>query len=174
MHTHFVCLQAACPPLRVARVLKLAADVDLQAAYTMSVCHAAVRFCRLHHTTRLQCQGLQLASDVELVSLASSCFGYSGADLAALVREAAVHAFSTAAAHILQQGESCVLEWGRAGHVGHSCGPMSSTATIAGSAETVISPDPTTVAACGAVPALVSFVVVEPFPQLAMPCQTAR
>jgi SpoVK/Ycf46/Vps4 family AAA+-type ATPase len=55
---------------------------------------------------RLHCQGLQLAADVDLSALAASCFGYSGADLAALVREAAMHALSTAAAALLQpQGE---------------------------------------------------------------------
>jgi ATP-dependent 26S proteasome regulatory subunit len=71
----------------------------------MLLCHAAARVLLLYPVTRLHCQGLQLAPDVELVALASSCFGYSGADLAALVREAAMHALSTAAAYILQQGE---------------------------------------------------------------------
>jgi SpoVK/Ycf46/Vps4 family AAA+-type ATPase len=46
-----------------------------------------------------------LAPDIDLPALASSCFGYSGADLAALVREAAMHAFSAAAAALLDKGE---------------------------------------------------------------------
>jgi hypothetical protein len=62
---------------------------------------AATSVCR-----RLHCQGLQLGADVDLTALATSCFGYSGADLAALVREAAMHAFSTAAAHLLDQGRA--------------------------------------------------------------------
>ena len=53
---------------------------------------------------RLHCKGLQLGADVDLPALAASCFGYSGADLAALVREAAMHAFSTAAAQLLDTG----------------------------------------------------------------------
>jgi ATP-dependent 26S proteasome regulatory subunit len=65
--------------------------------------------CLMWRVTRLHCRGLQLAPDVDLGPLAHSCFGYSGADLAALVREAAMHAFSTAAAHILQQGEGELL-----------------------------------------------------------------
>lgn len=54
---------------------------------------------------RLHCRGLSLAADVDLAAIAASCHGYSGADLAALTREAAMHAFSTAAAQIMADGE---------------------------------------------------------------------
>eukprot|EP00879_Flechtneria_rotunda_P009372 GHRR01009812.1.p1 GENE.GHRR01009812.1~~GHRR01009812.1.p1 ORF type:complete len:539 (+),score=230.52 GHRR01009812.1:983-2599(+) len=53
---------------------------------------------------RLHCQGLAISPDVDVHSIASSCHGYSGADLAALVREAAMHALSSAAACILGSG----------------------------------------------------------------------
>ncbi|GBF97186.1 hypothetical protein Rsub_10047 [Raphidocelis subcapitata] len=46
----------------------------------------------------LHTSGLRLAPDVDLAALAGSCHGYSGADLAALAREAAMAAFSRAAA----------------------------------------------------------------------------
>jgi SpoVK/Ycf46/Vps4 family AAA+-type ATPase len=50
-----------------------------------------------------------------VAALAAGCFGYSGADLAALAREAAMHAFSTAAAEALRAG-GCVRAAGlRAG-----------------------------------------------------------
>lgn len=44
---------------------------------------------------------LPLAGDVDLPVLAMACHGYSGADLAALCREAAMRALSDAAAAIL-------------------------------------------------------------------------
>lgn len=47
---------------------------------------------------KLHTQGLPLAPDVNLAALAGSCHGYSGADLASLAREAAMHAFATSAA----------------------------------------------------------------------------
>jgi hypothetical protein len=43
---------------------------------------------------RLHTSGLQLDPDLDLADLASACHGYSGADLAALAREAAMHALS--------------------------------------------------------------------------------
>lgn len=49
-------------------------------------------------TCRLHTAGLQLGADVDLPAIAASCHGYSGADLAALAREAAMHALSVAAA----------------------------------------------------------------------------
>lgn len=52
--------------------------------------------CRFH--TRL----LPLSADVDLRSLAASCHGYSGADLAALAREGAMHAFAGATSHLLR------------------------------------------------------------------------
>eukprot|EP00775_Hariotina_reticulata_P006468 gene6468-6696_t len=55
---------------------------------------------------RLHCQGLQLAPDVDLQALAAGCHGYCGADLAALAREAAMHAFSSAAAALLNSNET--------------------------------------------------------------------
>ncbi|KAI8466421.1 MAG: P-loop containing nucleoside triphosphate hydrolase protein [Monoraphidium minutum] len=47
---------------------------------------------------RLHTAGLSLAADVDLAALAAGCHGYSGADLAALAREAAMSALSAAAA----------------------------------------------------------------------------
>lgn len=63
---------------------------------------ASMQFLLLSCVRRLHCQGLQLGADVDLSALAASCFGYSGADLAALAREAAMHALSAAAAALLQ------------------------------------------------------------------------
>ena len=40
----------------------------------------------------LHSRALPLGADVDLQALAASCHGYSGADLAALCREAALHA----------------------------------------------------------------------------------
>jgi SpoVK/Ycf46/Vps4 family AAA+-type ATPase len=48
---------------------------------------------------------LQLAPDIDLPSLAAACAGYSGADLAALAREAAMARFSSAAAQLVMGGE---------------------------------------------------------------------
>jgi SpoVK/Ycf46/Vps4 family AAA+-type ATPase len=42
---------------------------------------------------------------VDLAALAAACHGYSGADLAALSREAAMAAFSAAAAQLMAGGE---------------------------------------------------------------------
>ena len=50
---------------------------------------------------RLHAGLLPLADDVALPALAAACHGYSGADLAALCREAAMSALSDAAAAIL-------------------------------------------------------------------------
>ena len=50
---------------------------------------------------RLHTSGLPMASDVDLRQIAESCHGYSGADLAALAREAAMHALTEAAQEIL-------------------------------------------------------------------------
>jgi hypothetical protein len=60
---------------------------------------------------RLHCRGLSLAPDVDLSALAAGCHGYSGADLAALSREAAMAAFSTAAAQLLSSGEWLGGNW---------------------------------------------------------------
>lgn len=46
---------------------------------------------------RLHTRGLDLAGDVDLAGIARSCHGYSGADLAALAREAAMQALSSTA-----------------------------------------------------------------------------
>ena len=45
---------------------------------------------------KLHARGLPLGPDVDLASIASSCHGYSGADLAAVCREAAMRAISEA------------------------------------------------------------------------------
>lgn len=59
---------------------------------------------RLHTSPcRLHTSGLTLAPDVDLAELAASCHGYSGADLAALAREAAMHALTGVAQQLLQQ-----------------------------------------------------------------------
>ena len=50
---------------------------------------------------KLHAGSLPLAEDVDLAGLAAACHGYSGADLAALCREAAMTALSEAAAAIL-------------------------------------------------------------------------
>ncbi len=51
---------------------------------------------------QLHAGSLPLADDVALPDLATACHGYSGADLAALCREAAMTALSDAAAAILE------------------------------------------------------------------------
>lgn len=51
---------------------------------------------------QLHAGSLPLADDVVLPDLATACHGYSGADLAALCREAAMGALSDAAAAILE------------------------------------------------------------------------
>ena len=43
-------------------------------------------------------RALPLAADVDLHEIASKCHGYSGADLAAVTREAALHAMQAAVA----------------------------------------------------------------------------
>ncbi|CAL5229922.1 g13347 [Coccomyxa viridis] len=48
---------------------------------------------------RLHARGLPLGPDVDLASMAKSCHGYSGADLAAVCREAAMRAISKAVQH---------------------------------------------------------------------------
>ncbi|KAL0051736.1 hypothetical protein WJX82_001191 [Trebouxia sp. C0006] len=53
---------------------------------------------------QLHAGSLPLADDVALPDLATACHGYSGADLAALCREAAMTALSDAAAAILEGG----------------------------------------------------------------------
>lgn len=50
---------------------------------------------------KLHAGSLPLADDVALPALATACHGYSGADLAALCREAAMTALSDAAAAML-------------------------------------------------------------------------
>ena len=50
---------------------------------------------------KLHAGSLPLADDVALPALATACHGYSGADLAALCREAAMSALSDAAAAML-------------------------------------------------------------------------
>ncbi len=45
---------------------------------------------------RLHARGLPLRPDVNLASMAKGCHGYSGADLAAVCREAAMRAISNA------------------------------------------------------------------------------
>ncbi|MEW5302448.1 MAG: hypothetical protein WDW36_005234 [Sanguina aurantia] len=50
---------------------------------------------------RLHTQGLVLAAGVDLAALATACHGYSGADLAALAREAAMGALTLAASVML-------------------------------------------------------------------------
>ena len=50
---------------------------------------------------KLHARSLPLSDDVALPVLATACHGYSGADLAALCREAAMSALSDAAAAIL-------------------------------------------------------------------------
>lgn len=47
---------------------------------------------------------MQLAADVDLTALATACHGYSGADLAALAREAAMSALAASAAAFLSSG----------------------------------------------------------------------
>ena len=51
---------------------------------------------------QLHARSLPLADDVALSDLATACHGYSGADLAALCREAAMTALSDAAVAILE------------------------------------------------------------------------
>lgn len=53
------------------------------------------------NVSRLHTQGLVLAADVDLAALATACHGYSGADLAALAREAAMGALTLAASVML-------------------------------------------------------------------------
>ncbi|GIM01113.1 hypothetical protein Vretimale_5952 [Volvox reticuliferus] len=48
----------------------------------------------------LHTRGLQLAPDVDLAAVAASCHGYSGADLAAVAREAAMAALAAVAAEM--------------------------------------------------------------------------
>ena len=50
---------------------------------------------------RLHTSGLTLEPGLNLAELAESCHGYSGADLAALAREAAMHALSETARQLL-------------------------------------------------------------------------
>ena len=61
---------------------------------------------------RLHTSGLTLTPGLDLAELAESCHGYSGADLAALAREAAMHALAETAQQLLSQ------PWGRAGSWG--------------------------------------------------------
>ncbi len=56
---------------------------------------------------QLHAGSLPLAADVALPDLATACHGYSGADLAALCREAAMTALSDAAAAILEGTAFC-------------------------------------------------------------------
>lgn len=53
---------------------------------------------------RLQAAGLPLDSSVDLPGLAVACHGYSGADLAALCRQAAMVALTEAASALLSGG----------------------------------------------------------------------
>lgn len=55
-----------------------------------------------HAILSLHTRSLPLAPDVDLSHLAAACHGYSGADLAALAREAAMYAFSAATAALLR------------------------------------------------------------------------
>eukprot|EP00983_Pelagomonas_calceolata_P096192 1158100-Pelagomonas_calceolata.AAC.8 len=48
----------------------------------------------------------QLHHDVDLVSIATSCHGYSGADLAAVAREAALHSLTRTASHLMHNTAS--------------------------------------------------------------------
>ena len=57
----------------------------------------------------LHVQALPLSSDVRMQEVAARCHGYSGADLAAVCREAALHAVSAA---ILPDGEAASLSEG--------------------------------------------------------------
>ena len=59
---------------------------------------------------QLHAGSLPLADDVALPDLATACYGYSGADLAALCREAAMTALSDAAAAILE-GTALLLQF---------------------------------------------------------------
>ena len=59
---------------------------------------------------QLHAGSLPLADDVDLPNLATACHGYSGADLAALCREAAMTALSEAAAAILE-GAQPTWKW---------------------------------------------------------------
>ncbi|GAX73043.1 hypothetical protein CEUSTIGMA_g496.t1 [Chlamydomonas eustigma] len=50
---------------------------------------------------RIHTSGLTLSPDLDLSKVAESCHGYSGADLAALAREAAMHALTASAENVL-------------------------------------------------------------------------
>jgi hypothetical protein len=67
---------------------------------------------------RLHTSGLALGADVDIAAIAAACHGYSGADLASLAREAAMHAFSTAAAAYLPQDGSAGSGGGETRHGG--------------------------------------------------------
>ena len=58
---------------------------------------------------QLHAGSLPLADDVDLPGVATACHGYSGADLAALCREAAMTALSEAAAAILAGGDLWIM-----------------------------------------------------------------
>lgn len=66
---------------------------------------------------QLHAGSLPLAADVALPDLATACHGYSGADLAALCREAAMAALSDAAAAILEGTK--LVDWFLAVNIGH-------------------------------------------------------
>ncbi|KAG2450863.1 hypothetical protein HYH02_004696 [Chlamydomonas schloesseri] len=78
---------------------------------------------------RLHTRGLQLGPDVDLAAVAAACHGYSGADLAAATREAAMAALAeVAAAAYGLGGSSAITADGGAGD-----GAATATAGFAGS-----------------------------------------
>jgi hypothetical protein len=77
---------------------------------------------------RLHTRKLSLAPDVDLAAIAAGCHGYSGADLAALTREAAMHAFSAAAAQALASLQAGAASLGPAGLLAAPAAPAASSA----------------------------------------------
>ena len=61
---------------------------------------------------RLHAAGLPLAPDVDLDQIATACNGYTGADLAALCREAAMVALTAEAASTAPGAAACARATG--------------------------------------------------------------
>lgn len=112
--------------------------------YFVHVKHATPLFAsRLptHPTPRLQpirlhTRGLQLAADVDLAAVAAACHGYSGADLAAATREAAMAALAEVAAAALGIGASAAADSSDAAATADGGDPVGATADGAGDGST--------------------------------------
>eukprot|EP00198_Chlamydomonas_reinhardtii_P002273 XP_001691609.1 cdc48-like protein [Chlamydomonas reinhardtii] len=85
---------------------------------------------------RLHTRGLQLAADVDLAAVAAACHGYSGADLAAATREAAMAALAEVAAAALGIGASAAADSSDAAATADGGDPVGATADGAGDGST--------------------------------------